>query len=68
MAFLRYPPNIGSIVPVVMATHMAGVLMFYSPDLGYKLGEVTRADPLQSTYAGMVGSFLSLVLLPLTKR
>lgn len=68
VAFLRYPPNIGSIVPVVMATHMAGVLMFYSPDLGYKLGEVTGADPLQSTYAGMVGSFLSLVLLPLTKR
>ena len=68
MAFLRYPPNIGSIVPIVMATQVAGVLIFYSPDLGYKLGEVSGGDPLQSAYSGMAGSFLALLLFPLTRR
>lgn len=68
MAFLRYPPNIGSIVPVVMATQVAGVLAFYSPDVGYKLGKVAGGDPLQSAYAGMVGSFLALMLFPLSRR
>ena len=66
--FLRHPPNMGIVVPVVMATQMAGVLVFYSPDLGYKLGKVTGVDPLQSAYAAMAGSFLSLVLLPLNRR
>lgn len=68
MAFLRYPPNIGSVVPVVMATHVAGALVFYSPDLGYKFGEVTGVDPLQSSYACLVGSFVSLMLFPLARR
>ena len=34
VAFLRHPPNMGIVVPVVMATQIAGVLVFYSPDLG----------------------------------
>lgn len=68
MAFLRYPPNIGSVVPIVMATHVAGVLVFYSPELGYKLGQVTGTDPLLSVYVGMASSFLLTVFYPIVTR
>lgn len=68
VAFLRYPPDIGSVVPIVMTTHLAGALVFCSPDLGYKLGQVTGADPLLSAYVGMACSFLVLVLFPFVTR
>ena len=68
VAFLRYPPDIGSVVPIVMATHLAGVLVFCSPELGYKLGQVTTADPLLSSYVGLACSFLVLVLYPFVTR
>ncbi|KAJ7382328.1 Glycosylphosphatidylinositol anchor attachment 1 protein [Desmophyllum pertusum] len=68
VAFLRYPPNIGSVVPIVMATHVAGVLVFYSPELGYKLGQVTGTDPLLSVYVGMASSFLLTVFYPIVTR
>ena len=68
VAFLRYPPDIGSVVPIVMTTHLAGVLVFCSPDLGYKLGQVTGADPLLFSYVGMACSFLLLVLFPIVLR
>jgi len=68
VAFLRYPPDIGSVVPIVMATHLAGVLVFCSPELGYKLGQVTTADPLLSSYVGLACSFLVLVLFPFITR
>ena len=68
VAFLRYPPDIGSVVPIVMTTHLAGVLVFCSPDLGYKLGQATAADPLLSSYVGLASSFLAFVLLPFVTR
>lgn len=68
VAFLRYPPDIGSVVPIVMTTHLAGVLVFCSPDLSYKLGQVTGADPLLSSYAGMACSVFLLVLFPFVTR
>ncbi|KAL9974545.1 hypothetical protein ACROYT_G011593 [Oculina patagonica] len=68
VAFLRYPPNIGSVVPIAMATHVASVLVFCSPDLGYKLGQVAGTDPLLSVYVGMASSFLMLLLFPFVTR
>lgn len=68
VAFLQYPPDIGSVVPIAMATHMAGVFVFYSPELSYKLGHVTGLDPLLCTYVGMAFSFLLVVFLPLVTR
>jgi len=68
VAFLRYPPDIGSVVPIVMTTHLAGVLVFCSPDLGYKLGQVTGTDPLLFSHVGMACSLLVLVLFPIVLR
>ena len=68
VAFLRHPPDIGCVVPTVMTTHLAGVLVFCSPDLGYKLGQVTGADPLLSSYVGMACSVFLLVLFPFVTR
>ena len=68
VAFLRYPPNIGSVVPIVMATHVAGVLVFCSPDLGYQLGQVAGIYPLLSVYVGLASSFLMLLLFPVVAR
>ncbi|XP_027037260.1 glycosylphosphatidylinositol anchor attachment 1 protein-like isoform X1 [Pocillopora damicornis] len=68
VAFLKYPPDIGSVVPIAMATHVAGVVVFYSPELSYKLGQATGLDPLLCTYVGMAFSFLVVVLLPFITR
>ena len=68
IAFLRYPPNIGSIVPLVLGANVAGVLVFFSPDLGYKLGQVTGMDPLQSSYITMASCFAALILIFSTRR
>ncbi|XP_067052585.1 glycosylphosphatidylinositol anchor attachment 1 protein-like isoform X1 [Acropora muricata] len=68
IAFLRYPPNIGSIVPLVLGANVAGVFLFFSPDLGYKLGQVTGMDPLQSSHITMASCFAALVLIFSTGR
>lgn len=68
VSFLRYPPNIGCVVPLVITAHMAGVLVFCSPDLGYKLGEIIGMDPLQSAYASIVCCFMAIILFALFER
>ena len=68
IAFLRYPPNIGSIVPLVLGANVAGVLLFFSPDIGYKLGQVTGMDPLQSSHITMASCFAALILIFSTGR
>ena len=68
VSFLRYPPNIGCVVPLVITAHMAGVLVFCSPDLGYKLGEIIGMDPLQSAYASIVCCFVAIILFALFER
>lgn len=68
IAFLRYPPNIGSIVPLVLGANVAGVLLLFSPDLGYKLGQGTGMDPLQSSHITMASCFAALILIFSTWR
>ena len=68
MAFLRYPHNIASVVPVVMATHVGGALVFYSPDVGYKVGEIIGKGPLSCAFGGIAATFVALVLFPIVAR
>lgn len=68
IAFLRYPPNIGSIVPLVLGANVAGVLLFFSPDLGYKLGQITGMDPLQASHITMASCFAALIIIFSTGR